>query len=260
MKKGILEELKNFNNVYKKLFMTEIIPAILPKDYEDLKNKIALVRGIVPVAQIDICDGVFVKTRSWPFENTRQDLVLNTRSCLDIHFRKILNEQEGMPFWQDIDFELDLMVADAVENFDIYTKLGPKRLIFHLEAVGNILNFKDFLEGIDMYVRDSMEIGVAINPNTLVENIFPIIPFIDFVQVMGIDHEGIQGEDFDEKCLAHIKTLKQKFPDIIISVDGGVNFETAPALISAGASRLVAGSAIFNSDDIIGAIERFKDL
>lgn len=47
--------------------MTEIIPAILPKNYEDLKNKIALVRGIVPLAQIDICDGKFVPNFSWPF-------------------------------------------------------------------------------------------------------------------------------------------------------------------------------------------------
>ena len=49
--------------------MTEIIPAILPKNYEDLKNKIALVRGIIPIVQIDICDGVFVETASWPFSS-----------------------------------------------------------------------------------------------------------------------------------------------------------------------------------------------
>ena len=254
--------------------MIEIIPAILPKNYEDLKNKVALVRGVVAVVQVDICDGVFVKTRSWPFENTRQDLVLDTRSCLDIHFQKILNEEEGMPFWQDIDFELDLMVADAVENFDIYTKLGPKRIIFHLEAyiaeallppVGGSKasadsGFKNFLEGIDKYVRDSIQVGVAINPSTPIENIFSIVPFIDFVQCMGIAKIGYQGEDFDQKCLDYIKTLKEKFPDIIISVDGGVNLETAPEIIKAGASRLVAGSAIFNTDDIIGTIERFRNL
>ena len=101
----------------------DIIPAILPKNYEDLKNKIALVRGIVPVTQIDICDGIFVKNISWPFEVGVPEL--------DEHFRRIINEQEGLPFWEDIDFELDLMVSDAVENFDIYTKLGPKRIIFH---------------------------------------------------------------------------------------------------------------------------------
>ena len=231
--------------------MAEIIPAILPKNYEDLKNKIALVRGVVNFAQVDICDGVFVKNMTWPFEG---------KASFDEHFKKILDEKEGMPFWEDVDFELDLMVADAVENFDIYTKLSPKRIIFHLEAVGDSEEFKNFLEGIDTYVRDAIKIGVAISPNMPVNDIFKLVSIIDFVQVMGIDREGIQGEDFDEKCLEQIKILKEKFPDLIISVDGGVNFETAPALISAGADRLVIGSAIFNTDDIIGTIDRFKNL
>ena len=168
-----------------------------------------------------------------------------------------------MPFWEDIDFELDLMVSSAVENFDIFTKLGPKRIIFHLEAKEiqrDLEEFKNFLEGIDTYARDVIEIGVAISPNEPTEQIFLLINCIDFVQVMGIDYEGVQGEKFDPKCLEHIKTLKEKFPDLIISVDGGVNFDTAPALISAGANRLVAGSGIFNTDDIIGAVERFKSL
>ena len=66
---------------------------------------------------------------TWPFPD-------------DQHFAAILGEQEGMPFWEDIDFELDLMVADAVSNFNIYTKLGPKRIIFHLGAQKNIEEFE----------------------------------------------------------------------------------------------------------------------
>lgn len=240
--------------------MVEIIPAILPRNYEDLKNKIALVRGVVPVVQIDICDGIFVNNMTWPFvASATKGTAISDRE-LDYHFQKILNEEEGMPFWEDIDFELDLMVMDAVTNFDIYTKLGPRRIIFHAEAVGDLVIFKDFLEGIDMYVRDVIKVGVAISPSMPVENIFPLIPFIDFVQVMGIDREGFQGEDFDKKCLDHIRALKEKFPDLIISVDGGVNLETAPEIIAAGADRLIAGSAIFNTDDIINAIEDFKQL
>ena len=119
--------------------MLEIIPAILPKDYDDMKDKISLVRGIVPLAQVDICDGVFVPSKTWPF---------STEGLHDFNFLKILNEEEGMPFWEDIDFELDLMVADAVSNFDIYTKLGARRIVFHLEAVGDLKEFKNFLEGI----------------------------------------------------------------------------------------------------------------
>lgn len=238
--------------------MTEIIPAVLPKNYEDLKNKISLVKGLVPVIQIDICDGIFVKSMTWPFQSPSAEGI--GAEGLDQHFQNILNEQEGVPFWEDIDFELDLMVSDAVENFYIYTKLGARRIIFHIEAVGDVQEFKEFLEGLDSYVRDTMEIGVAINPQTQVEQIFPIMNNIDFVQCMAIARIGYQGEPFDERCIAHIKLLKEKFPDLIISVDGGVNLETGARLVDAGAERLVAGSAIFNSDDIIGTVEEFRNL
>ena len=234
--------------------MTEIIPAVLPKNYEDMKNKISLVRGVVPVVQIDLCDGTFVNNKTWPFTTGGND---------DRNLQNILQEREGMPFWEDIDFELDLMVADAVENFDIYTKLGAKRIIFHLEAdeiYRNLTGFKDFVEGIDVYIRDTIEIGVAINCTTPVEQVFPLVNSVDFIQCMGIEHIGFQGQDFDERVLEHIKTLKEKFGDLIISVDGGVTLQTAPKLIQSGASRLVAGSAIFNTDDIIDTIENFRKL
>jgi len=231
--------------------MIDIIPAILPKNYEDLKNKIALVRGIVSVVQIDICDGIFVPSKSWPFTTGGFD---------DDNFFKIINEQEGMPFWEDIDFEFDLMVSDAVENFDIYTKLGPKRIIFHLEAVGDLNEFKDFIEGMDVYIRDAIEIGVAIDIKTPVEKIFPLVNHIDFVQTMGIDEIGFQGQEFDEKVLEHIKALKEKYPDLIISVDGGVNFDTAQELANVGATRLIAGSVIFKSEDIRQTLSELENL
>lgn len=231
--------------------MVEIIPAVLPKNYEDLKNKLALVRGHASLVQIDICDGIFVQNITWPFVGAGE---------MDQHFHAILEEYEGMPFWEDMDFELDLMVRDAVENFDIYTKLGPKRIIFHVEAVGNLDDFKDFLEGIDVYVRDSIEIGIALGLKTSVENIFSLVNNVDFVQVMGIEHIGLQGEPFSEKAIEYVKILREKFVDLPISVDGGVNLETGHALVEAGATRLVAGSAIFNSVDIIDTIESFKEL
>ena len=231
--------------------MIEIIPAIMPRNYDDLKNKIALVRGISPITQIDLCDGIFVNSRTWPFDETDN---------LSSHYAGIMREEEGMPFWEEIDFELDLMVGDAVENFDLYTKLGPKRVVFHLEAQADLESFRHFVEGIDMYVRDAIQIGVAINPDTAVEKIFPIVPHIDFVQCMGIEHIGFQGEPFDERALSHIKTLKEKFPNIIISVDGGVNLNTAPDILEAGADRLIVGSAIFKQPDIREAIAEFESL
>ena len=231
--------------------MAEIIPAILPKNYEDMKDKIALVRGHAPLVQIDICDGIFVPNTTWPFSTGGGD---------DFYFQRIINEQEGMPFWEDLDFELDLMVSDAVTNFDVYTKLSPKRIIFHIETVGNLEEFKDFLEGIDVYIRDSIEMGIAIGLSTPIEQIYPLVNSADFVQVMGIEKVGFQGEDFSDKALEYIKNLKEKFPDLEIAVDGGVNLENGASLVHAGATRLVVGSAIFNTTDIIDSIEEFKQL
>lgn len=231
--------------------MIEIIPAILPKNYEDMKDKIALIRGHVSMVQIDFCDGIFVPTRTWPFSTGGGD---------DFYFQRIISEQEGMPFWEDLDFELDLMVLDAVTNFDVYTKLSPKRIIFHIEAVGNLEEFKDFLEGIDVYIRDSIEMGLAISLNTPIEQLYALVNSVDFVQVMGVENIGNQGEDFSEKALEYVKNLKEKFPDLEIAVDGGVNLENGLALIDVGATRLVVGSAIFNTTDIIDSIEKFKQL
>ncbi|HEY4715389.1 MAG TPA: hypothetical protein VIH31_02690 [Candidatus Paceibacterota bacterium] len=245
----------------------EIIPAVMPKNYEDLKNKVALVRGHVQTVQIDLMDGKFVRGRTWPFADG--DII----SSSDAHLLRIMGEQEGMPFWEEIDFELDLMVSDAVTNFDSYLKLGPKRLIFHIEAETSQINtdkelinadklqkFKEFLEGIDLYIRENTQIGVAINTTTPIEKIFPLIPFIDFVQCMGIEKIGFQGEPFDERVLDQIKSLRKKFPELIISVDGGVNLDTAPILKDAGANRLVVGSAIFQSFDIKEAIDELENI
>ena len=120
--------------------MIEIIPAILPKNYEDLKNKIALVRGIVPVVQIDICDGIFVPSKTWPF---------STGGAEDYNFHRILNEEEGMPFWEDIDFEFDLMVVDAVKNFDIYTTSCDDDGLARPNGHWN--GFRDYTDGDEHY-------------------------------------------------------------------------------------------------------------
>jgi ribulose-phosphate 3-epimerase len=231
--------------------MIDVIPAVLPKNYEDMKDKVALMRGIVPIVQIDICDGIFVSSKSWPF---------STGGFEDFNFLKIMNEEEGMPFWEDIDFELDLMVADAVINFDIYTKLSPKRIVFHLEAVGDLDEFKHFIEGIDVYIRDAIQIGIAINVTTPAEKVFPLVNYVDFIQCMGIEQIGYQGQEFDERVLVQIKSLKEKYNDLIISVDGGVNFETAKLLIDAGASRIIAGSLILKSENIRETIGELESL
>jgi len=232
--------------------MIEVIASVLPfQTFEELKNKIGSLRGIVSTIQIDFCDGIFVPSKTWPFISD---------GFQDYDFQKIINEEQGMPFWDEFDFEFDMMVMNAVENFDIYTKLGPRRMIFHLEAVGDLEDFRNFLEGIDLYIRDSIEIGIAFKPSMPLEKVFSLVSSVDFVQCMGNDKVGFGGVSLDEKVYNRIELLREKYPDLPIEIDIGVNEQTAPLLVKAGATKLITGSALFNSIDKIGLVEKLKNL
>jgi len=231
--------------------MAEIIPAILEKNFNEIKNKLTALREQVRCVHIDICDGRLVPSVAWPFGSDGLD---------DFNFRKIINEEEGMPFWEDFDFEFDLMVADAVENFDLYMKLGPKRLIFHPEIAGNTEEFEHFLEGLDMYIRDNIEIGVAFRPSDDLAAVSKLSHKADFLQCMGSDKIGFQGEIFSEKALENIKLIKKNLPGVIISVDIGINLQNAESILEAGADRLIIGSSIWKSPDPIGALQNFQSL
>ncbi len=231
--------------------MSEIIPAILEKNFGEIKNKLTALREQAKCVHIDLCDGVLVPSQTWPFSGGGME---------DYDFRKILNEEEGMPFWEEFDFEFDLMVADAVENFDLYMKLGPKRLIFHPDMKSDLADFEHFLEGLDMYIRDNVQIGIAFRPSDDLSVVSKLSHKADFLHCMGSDKIGFQGEAFSDKALENIKFLKKELPGVIISVDIGVNLENAETILSAGADRLTVGSSIWTSGDPIGTLQSFQDL
>jgi ribulose-phosphate 3-epimerase len=231
--------------------MQSITPAILEKNYSEIKNKLTALRGKAKCVHLDFCDGVFVPSQTWPFASGGMD---------DYDFRRILNEEEGLPYWDEFDFEFDMMVHDAVENFDIYMKLGPKRMIFHLSAQQEMEAFEHFLESIDMYVRDNVEMGLAFKPSDDLAVVEKLSHKVDFLHAMGADHIGIQGEKFSDKALENIKMLKEKLPGIVISVDIGINLENAGDILDAGADRLTVGSAIWKSGDPLGTLENFESM
>lgn len=231
--------------------MSEIIPAILEKNLSEIKNKLAFLRGRTKCVQIDMCDGVFVPSQSWPFASGGFE---------DEDFIKIINEEEGLPYWSEFDFEFDLMVADAMENFDLYMKLGPKRIIFHLNAQKNLEEFENFLESLDMYTRDNVEIGLAFLPTDDLAIVSRLSHKVDFLQCMGIDKIGVQGEKFNEKVFENIEFLKENLPGIVLTVDGGVNLENAEELLKLGVDRLTVGSGIWKNLDPIGALQTFQSL
>jgi len=221
--------------------MVEIIPAIMPKDYEDLDEAMSLFVGVVPLVQLDIMDGKFVPARTWPYPK-------------DEHFDAITSEEEGMPRWEDINFEVDLMINDPELAVPKWVSAGASRIIVHVEGM------RDFEKIRSAVPEGLIELGLAINTTTPLSAIEPYLDRINFVQCMGIEHIGFQGQPFDARVLDHVRALRVMRPHMPISIDGSVNFETARKLVDAGATRLVSGSAILEADDFTQAIAKMEDL
>jgi len=228
--------------------MTEVIPAILVDNYQELRDKLSRFVDLSQIVQIDVCDGSFVPSTSWPMGKKDRDSIL-----------PIIDEEEGLPFWEKLDFEFDLMIEKSYEHFDFFAKLGAKRIVFHIRE-NEIENFKNFLDGIDIYFRENIEIGLAIGIETDLDKIKALINRVDFIQCMGIRRIGFQGEPFDEEIIEKIKEIKNLYPEMRISVDGGVNENSAPHLVEAGVERLVIGSALDQAFDLRSKIKEFENL
>lgn len=220
---------------------TEIIPAILPKDFAELTEKVALMKGFAQTIQIDVCDGQFTPVPSWPYRKR------------DDSFERIMHEEQGLPGWEDAEFEIDLMANKPEDVINDWVQAGAARIILHVEARGNLK------EAIAL-MRDRVEIGMALNIETPVDLLAPYAEDIAFIQCMGIDRIGYQHQAFDPKVVEKIAEIRKKYPNIPISIDGGVSLESAPRLIEAGAARLVIGSAIFDSENPIDAVHSFNEL
>jgi ribulose-phosphate 3-epimerase len=227
---------------------TEIIPAILPKDFVELEDRVSEVKGFTKTVQIDVCDGQFTPQASWPYRKR------------DDTFEKIAHEAEGLPGWKDLDYEIDLMVNKPEEVVEQWVTAGATRIIIHIESKGDVGKALEILKG-------RVEVGLALNIDTPIERIAqfnnetiqqPV--GIQFIQLMGIDHIGFQGQEFDSKVIEKIKEVKKMFPDYPISIDGGVSLDNALRLIESGANRLVVGSAIFESENPLEALQTFKRL
>ncbi|MFA6397367.1 MAG: hypothetical protein WDK96_00785 [Candidatus Paceibacterota bacterium] len=227
----------------------QVIPAIIPKNFNEIKEKVSRVVSFVPYVQLDLMNGNLCDNVTWPFQE-KDETSLNS----------ILNEKDGMPYWEDISYEFHLMIKDAIKDLEFFLKLGASRIIFHITKDDDFEEFNELVKNIDIYVRESVEIGISINLDVQIESIKKIIPNVDFVQCMAIEEVGFQGKSFDNKVLEKISDLRKEYPELTISVDGGVNLENAEDLKNAGADRLVVGSAIFKSLDIEETIEELKNM
>jgi len=219
--------------------MTEVIASVLPfTTYEELKNKIGSLRGVVSTIQIDFCDGIFVPSKTWPFTSGGFD---------DFDFQKIINEEQGLPFWDEFDFEIDLMVNDSQKDSQEWVRAGASRIVIHIESPDDRKALEALQPLRDTYAT-AVEVVLAIDLATPIERLESLVPLGSAIQCMGIAHDGFQGQPFDKRAYERVAEIKKLYPEHAISVDGGVNFEDAKKLIDAGATRLIVGSALFEGD------------
>lgn len=194
----------------------EIIPAILAKDEKELRRKVESVTDLCETIQIDVMDGKFVDNLTWDEPERLQKMPL------------------------PMAFEVHLMVKDPLDRLDAWSLAGCQRVLIHAESVD------DLEEALRMAKSYGMEAGISINPETPVSAIESAIHEADVVQVMGV-HPGWMGQAFQENAVEKVRELRERYPELLIEVDGGVAVGIARRLADAGADRLVSGSAVFNS-------------
>lgn len=228
----------------------EIVPAIIPNDFAEISKKTKNILGFTNIVQLDLIDGKYVKNKTWPFNDMG-----------GIDWQNILTETSGMPHWNEVDYEIDLMLTDVPKHFKDLVIMGPKRIVFHLpNNPYELKTLKDFIKNIDPYYKNEIEIGLAYESNTDTTDIVDLKDEIKFVQCMGIGQVGFQGVDFDKTVFERINFVKENLPEHLISVDGGVNNETIVSLYKAGVRRFVCGSVIFTDEDPKAAIDELYAL
>lgn len=209
--------------------MNQIIPAILPKNQAELSNKAKQVAGLVTHVQVDVCDGVFVKSKT-SFSN--------------------------LPLLDELDYELDLMIDKPEDSIEKWIDMQPARIVVHMESVEDPQKLFLAME----LARGIIEIGLSISNDTPNETLEKYIDDCDFIQLMGISTIGSQGQAFDDRVLEKISYFHTKYQDKVISIDGSVNEDTIKKLANAGATRFVCGSAIFEGGSVAENIEKLESL
>ncbi len=212
--------------------MIQVVPAIIPHTKEQLEEEIRKVAKFAETIQIDITDGIFVPTKTWPYNGRDVDF-----------FEKLKNEEEGWPKWEDINIEVHLMIKNPEEVILDWIKTGAGAIITHIEATEN------FQEVIDLCRERLVSVGVAIKPSTDISLLAPFVSQVDFIQCMGNDLLGKHGVVLDEKAIFQIKELHVLYPESIIAIDIGVNKYTEEELISAGVSKIISGGDILNAEN-----------
>lgn len=207
---------------------------MLTSDFLTLSDSIKKLEDAgVDMLHLDVMDGIFVPNIS--FGNpVIKSIKAHTKLPLDVH----------------------LMIDRPhryIENFARYADL----LGFHYEAGS------DNAETLKKIRELGCKSCITIKPATKAEEIFNLLPLCDMVLVMSVE-PGFGGQKFMPEALDKIKAIKAEIDrqqlSVDIEVDGGINAETAPQAVAAGANVLVAGNYIFSADDMGAKVKEIKSL
>ena len=205
--------------------MAIISPSILSADFCRLEEDCRLVLDAgAQMLHFDVMDGHFVPNISF-----------GVPVLASLH--------RGMP---SAFFDVHLMISHPLAYVDAFAKAGAELINFHLESEddpGAVL---------DAIRAAGCKTGMTIKPGTPAEELSPWLDRLDLVLVMSVE-PGFGGQKFQSSALRKLEALKAEREarglPFLLEVDGGVNAETAPFCVEAGADVLVAGSAVFSAAD-----------
>ena len=186
---------------------------------------------------IDVMDGQFVK-------NNTVDIMREYTE----YIKQVANTKT----------EVHLMVKDIESYVKAYVDMEVNCITFHLES---LKSENEILKIISYIKQNNIQVGLAISPNTNIEEVYKYLPYIHRVLIMTVE-PGMGGQKLIPETVEKIKELNifayENNFDIDIEVDGGVNLENVEKLKEAGANIIVVGTAIINSKDYNKTIEEIK--
>lgn len=210
-----------------------ILPSLLQCDFGNLQKEVEqLVSAGTKVLHLDVMDGHFVPNLTYGMPVV-----------------------EGLRRHTDLPLDVHLMISDPLAYAQPMVDAGANLLTFHIEAVPNA----DDAAEIARQIRGmGIGVGVAINPETSMETLGDCLDDVDMVLVMSVQ-AGFGGQSFNPTALTRISELRQRYPDLLIEIDGGINLDTIGQARRAGCDLFVVGSAIFGQDDYAVAISSLSE-